>query len=726
MNGDSSRHRWSAIAAHAGAALVFAALVVGCPTGADDLPPPPDNDSGIVTGPPCGRLTTACGPGKSCQGPPDCMSMICRDNVCHDANPPNGQKDGDETDVDCGGSSAPACGDNKGCLIAADCTSSVCTGMLCQPPSPTDGVRNGDETGTDCGGAKAPKCPPGQGCLSNADCDKVKCDTIQKVCLPPAHDDGIKNLDETGIDCGGPTMSVKRCPTGETCVATSDCDNVICNAMTKVCDPPTPTDGLKNGTETDVDCGGGAPTNAPRCLIDQKCALGTDCKSGGCSAGLGNKCTLLSCATAEVAGISSCGAKETGDPAAVHESCCKSLVLPTRTTRRLDKYEITAGRMRAFLEAIGGGVDAAGNAKDPNVKAYMAAHKPATRWNPGWENVLPADNTTSTATYVVKDTTTDFAYPGQDQYLLNHWTQNTWWIRATGPNDTAMQTAGQQGTYTVATSLFYVLNAGTMMPEYYANPADWPPPIEGEGYAVAHALNCSNQRGSFGWSTYWFDDATINTYGGDNGVGKFPGSKDLLDEKAMNCSPNALFAAFCAWDGGQIADADVIDAITGNTASPIYDAGNNGCLGGAACQGGKLAVGKSTNCAPIPGSNPVVYSLNVFGDGTQGCYSVFPYTTNSTAGGRMFNTDYDDTGKIAAPGRVLADVITKAAGDEPWMDLIGNLQEAVIKKADPAIPTRFDYRGYGVEWSSIQHHHNQQTTPRFKGGAFGARCMRFK
>ncbi len=214
---DSSRHRWAVLAAHAGAALVFAALVVGCPTSLDDPPPPVDNDSGIVTGPPCGRLTTTCGPGKTCQGAPDCMSSVCRDNVCHDANPPNGQKDGDETDVDCGGSSAPACGDEKSCLIGADCTSSVCTGMICQPPSPTDGVRNGDETGKDCGGSKAPKCPAGEGCLSNADCDKVKCDVVQKVCLPPAHDDGIENLDETGIDCGGPTMTVKRCPTGETC-----------------------------------------------------------------------------------------------------------------------------------------------------------------------------------------------------------------------------------------------------------------------------------------------------------------------------------------------------------------------------------------------------------------------------------------------------------------------------------------------------------------------------
>jgi hypothetical protein len=177
----------------------------------------------------------------------------------------------------------------------------------------------------------------------------------------------------------------------------------------------------------------------------------------------------------------------------------------------------------------------------------------------------------------------------------------------------------------------------------------------------------------------------------------------------MNCSPNALFAAFCAWDGGQLADAEVIDAITNNTVSPIYDAG--ACAGGAACQNGKLAVGMSL-CAGN--------TLNTFSDGTQGCYNVFQYTTNNT------NNTYDDTGKIAAPGRVLGDKISASAGDEPWMDLIGNLQEAVLKKGDGVTPARFDYRGYGVEYGSIQHHHNQQTTPRFKGGAFGARCMRFK
>lgn len=350
--------------------VIVGALLAGCPSEDADEAKTDDltADAGR-TGPPCSRLTTLCGEGEKCEGPQDCMSSLCRDAKCNGIEPANGVKNGDETDVDCGGTKAPACGDNKGCLVNVDCVSSVCKSNVCQPPSPTDGVRNGDETGLDCGGAKAPKCPPGQGCLGDGDCKAVKCDLVQKKCKQPSNDDGIKNLDETGIDCGGPTATVKRCPTGETCGATSDCDNVLCNDTTKVCDPPTKEDGLANGTETDIDCGGGAPTNAPKCLINKSCKVGTDCTSGGCSAGLGNKCSPLSCATSEVAGINSCGAKETGVAGATHDSCCQSLVLPTRTTRRLDKYEITAGRYRNFIKAIGPG----GNVR-AWVQTYIAGH----------------------------------------------------------------------------------------------------------------------------------------------------------------------------------------------------------------------------------------------------------------------------------------------------------------------------------------------------------------
>jgi hypothetical protein len=192
----------------------LAVLVVGCPTASE--PEAPTDDAGVLpdvnSGPPCNRLTTPCPAGEKCEGAPDCTSGLCRDGKCNDIAPADGAKSGDETDVDCGGTHAPACADNKGCLIAADCMSSVCKGGLCQVPSPTDGVKNGDETGLDCGGSKAPKCAPGQGCLVTADCDKVKCDTVQKKCLPPAHDDRKRKLVDTGLASAGTAATTCATP----------------------------------------------------------------------------------------------------------------------------------------------------------------------------------------------------------------------------------------------------------------------------------------------------------------------------------------------------------------------------------------------------------------------------------------------------------------------------------------------------------------------------------
>ena len=207
---------------HGLAALAFAALIAGCPTGADpdatgdggalDDGGSPDVASGPGVGstpdaansdgaqplPACGRLTTPCTDGEKCAGAPDCASKTCVGGLCKAAAPADGTKNGDGTDVDCGGSKAPACVDGKACLMKTDCASGVCQAKLCQVPTSSDGVQNGDETGSDCGGTTtaAPKCVAGQGCASNADCSNIKCDAVQKKCLPASHADGIKNLDE--------------------------------------------------------------------------------------------------------------------------------------------------------------------------------------------------------------------------------------------------------------------------------------------------------------------------------------------------------------------------------------------------------------------------------------------------------------------------------------------------------------------------------------------------
>ncbi len=65
----------------------------------------------------------------------------------------NGVKDGEETDVDCGGPDCDACAEFKSCNVDSDCESGWCRNNIkCIEPSCEDGVKNQDESNVDCGG----------------------------------------------------------------------------------------------------------------------------------------------------------------------------------------------------------------------------------------------------------------------------------------------------------------------------------------------------------------------------------------------------------------------------------------------------------------------------------------------------------------------------------------------------------------------------------------------
>lgn len=64
----------------------------------------------------------------------------------------------------------------------------------------TDGIKNQDETDIDCGGV-CEKCDTGKNCIKYEDCKTGFC--YENVCKEPTCDDGLKNQDETGVDCGG-------------------------------------------------------------------------------------------------------------------------------------------------------------------------------------------------------------------------------------------------------------------------------------------------------------------------------------------------------------------------------------------------------------------------------------------------------------------------------------------------------------------------------------------
>ena len=236
-----------------------------------------------------GSCSTKCANSKVCKKDADCQSGKCDTTVtpaickaipasCND-----NKKNGSETDVDCGGKDCAACADGKACQVKTDCTSGVCTSYKCAAASCTDGVKNGDETDVDCGGSCTTKCKAAKSCLKNGDCESGICDS--KVCKAAACNDKIMNGTETDVDCGG--LCSTKCGDWKKCKVANDCTSGVCNAAAKTCAPPTCTDAVRNGTETDTDCGGGT---CPSCAIGKTCNFGTDCSSGYCDKT--NKCGI--------------------------------------------------------------------------------------------------------------------------------------------------------------------------------------------------------------------------------------------------------------------------------------------------------------------------------------------------------------------------------------------------------------------------------------------------
>jgi hypothetical protein len=82
--------------------------------------------------------------------------------------------------------------------------------------------------------------------------------------------DGMRNGGETDVDCGGPCPP---CADGKACIVQNDCQSRVCT--NNLCRAPTCNDGVKNGNETDVDCGGGT---CPDCAYGQSCAVDADCE----------------------------------------------------------------------------------------------------------------------------------------------------------------------------------------------------------------------------------------------------------------------------------------------------------------------------------------------------------------------------------------------------------------------------------------------------------------
>jgi len=83
---------------------------------------------------------------------------------------------------------------------------------------------------------------------------------------------------------------------GNECNVDTDCPTGVCQAG--VCVTTTCLDGVKNGTETDVDCGG---PNCGGCTPGKACVFASDCQTGVCTAGTCGPVTVQSTTPSDAA-----------------------------------------------------------------------------------------------------------------------------------------------------------------------------------------------------------------------------------------------------------------------------------------------------------------------------------------------------------------------------------------------------------------------------------------
>src|SRR5262249_11997364 len=129
-----------------------------------------------------------------------------------------------------------------------------------------------------------PDATPDEGGDSESEADVSADDAADGADAPveaaaPACDDGIKNGDESDTDCGESCAPDRLGGRGSHCVRDADCASAVCDA--NVCASPSCSDHTKNGNETAIDCGGSCAP-AERCADGQACAIDGDCESGVC------------------------------------------------------------------------------------------------------------------------------------------------------------------------------------------------------------------------------------------------------------------------------------------------------------------------------------------------------------------------------------------------------------------------------------------------------------
>ncbi len=446
-----------------------------------------------------------------------------------------------------------------------------------------------------------------------------------------------------------------------------------------------------------------------KCSIGEGCRQDSDCNHGFCN--YKNLCVEQHSCTNHFGG-DTCGSSE--NPSS-QENCCKSLLVSGFTDLShpsqkvyLDKYEVTAGRIRTWINSISKQLG------KPDIKSWI----PVTpNWNPEWNKFLPSD-------FEGNKLTINRLLLGDPRHLDD-------------PNPGPGVIIPPATDQTVDLGINHQFGA--------------------QVFADLHGNNCGVFPGSYGFPTYYYTaEVLIKNAEAPraNGIGlngeNIP-AQQTLDVKSMNCITNAMLAAFCIWDGGQLATSEVLDFITD---SPPSLGNISGCGTQIDYHG---VILDSSHVLPDPnirtgGRCPDLNKINATFD-AGGALPTIYLNGNELPDplfnpGNFLNTNkyafpdfpMSDTSQkvwqISAPGRIKEDTIKINPQDEGWMDLAGNLNEMVLETKNGKSTGKFGLKYRGIGYGSARSDLNMElmpgestpriTRPEAKAAFSGGRCMRFK
>ncbi|MDI3291955.1 hypothetical protein [Polyangium sp. 15x6] len=147
------------------------------------------------------KICNATGQCVECIDNAQCGGGYCFQDAC--ASCDDNTKNGDETDVDCGGTHCGLCDQGKTCVAGADCTSTFCADGVCCDAA--------------CDGA----------CLSCGVAGAIgECNAIPKYAEDPSYGMGEACLASEGEECSGAGTCGKA--VGQECMTNTDCATLNC------------------------------------------------------------------------------------------------------------------------------------------------------------------------------------------------------------------------------------------------------------------------------------------------------------------------------------------------------------------------------------------------------------------------------------------------------------------------------------------------------------------